>query len=98
MEIQPNLIYDIGMHLGRDTEFYLKKGFKVIAVEANPALVKAAKEKFEQEIELGQLTIINKAISETSDSIIDFYISSSKDDWGTIIPGWNRSLTNDFKK
>ncbi len=31
-----SLIIDVGMHTGRDTEFYLKKGFEVIAIEANP--------------------------------------------------------------
>ena len=35
----PNLIYDVGLHLGEDTEYYLKKGFRVIAFEANPELV-----------------------------------------------------------
>jgi hypothetical protein len=31
-----DLIYDIGMHQGEDTEFYLQKGFNVIAFEADP--------------------------------------------------------------
>ena len=29
-----DLIFDIGMHIGQDTEVYLKKGFRVVAVEA----------------------------------------------------------------
>ena len=29
-----NLIYDLGSHNGQDSEFYLKKGFTVVAVEA----------------------------------------------------------------
>lgn len=37
-----SLIIDVGMHTGRDTEFYLKKGFNVVAIEANPELVKKA--------------------------------------------------------
>ena len=32
------IIYDIGANDGADTGFYLAKGFKVIAVEADPAL------------------------------------------------------------
>ena len=32
--VDENLIIDVGMHTGRDTEFYLKKGFHVAAVEA----------------------------------------------------------------
>ena len=39
MTPRKNLIFDIGMHIGQDTEFYLKKGFCVVAVEANPKLV-----------------------------------------------------------
>ena len=28
----PTLIYDVGAHRGEDTEFYLKKGFRVVAI------------------------------------------------------------------
>ena len=34
-----DLIMDVGMHRGEDAEFYLKKGFRVVGVEANPELV-----------------------------------------------------------
>ena len=30
------LIYDVGAHKGEDTEYYLRKGFRVIAIEAMP--------------------------------------------------------------
>ena len=30
---KPNLIYDVGLHHGQDTDFYLKKGFDVVAFE-----------------------------------------------------------------
>ena len=33
---QDDLIFDVGLHRGEDTEFYLKKGFRVVAFEANP--------------------------------------------------------------
>ena len=33
-----DLVYDVGMHKGEDTEFYLRKGFRVIAFEADPDL------------------------------------------------------------
>jgi hypothetical protein len=29
--MQERLIMDVGMHLGKDTEFYLRKGFDVVA-------------------------------------------------------------------
>ncbi len=28
-----DLLYDVGMHKGEDTDYYLKKGFKVIGIE-----------------------------------------------------------------
>lgn len=86
--VKNDLIFDIGMHKGKDTDFYLKKGFKVIAVEANPALVETARFKFMDEIKTGQLVIIDKAINNESGSL-RFYINEAKDDWGSIVPGWN---------
>jgi FkbM family methyltransferase len=94
--INRNLIFDIGMHTGRDTEFYLKKGFSVISVEANPQLVEIGREKFKSEITNGQLVIIDKAISDTNGSI-DFFVFENKDDWGTINPDWNRSMDSNVK-
>jgi FkbM family methyltransferase len=90
------LIFDIGMHTGKDTEFYLKKGFNVVAVEANSELVEKAKIKFANEIENGSLTLVDKAISSESDSKITFYINKEKDDWGTIDPDWNRSMNSNY--
>ena len=34
------MVFDVGMHRGEDTELYLSKGFRVVAFEANPNLVK----------------------------------------------------------
>ncbi len=89
--IQPNLIFDIGMHTGRDTEFYLKKGFNVVSVEANPKLAEKGKEKFKNEIQTEQLHIIDKAINDTVGAI-DFFIFENKDDWGTTSTLWNRTM------
>jgi len=90
-------IFDIGMHTGRDTEFYLKKGFNVIAVEANPTLASQARTKFKKEIENNQLTVIEKAIAPEGVSEIEFYINKDKDDWGTILPEWNRSMNSNYE-
>lgn len=88
LTVKNDLIFDIGMHKGKDTDYYLKKGFKVVAVEANPALVETARFKFKDEIKTGQLVIIDKAINNESGSL-SFYINEAKDDWGSIVPGWN---------
>ena len=58
------LILDIGMHLGEDTEYYLARGFRVVAIEANPELVAVCKEKFRSDIQQGNLEILHGAIVE----------------------------------
>jgi hypothetical protein len=41
-----NLIYDLGCHNGQDSDFYLKKGFTVVAAEAYPGLCDRLKLRF----------------------------------------------------
>jgi FkbM family methyltransferase len=80
--MQSDLIYDVGFHHGEDTEFYLRKGFKVLAIEAHPALYQGGLEKFSRDIESGRLTLLNLAIAETSGPISFF--ESENDVWGSI--------------
>lgn len=63
--IDYNLIYDVGMHTGEDTDFYLKKGFNVIAIEAIKELCEENEIKFKKYIEENKLKIINCAINFT---------------------------------
>jgi FkbM family methyltransferase len=81
------LIFDIGMHHGRDTEFYLLKGFRVVAVEASPLLVRAAREKFAPYLRSGQLTIVDAGIWHTPGQIT-FYRNLDKDDWSSFHRGY----------
>jgi FkbM family methyltransferase len=59
-----DLIIDVGMHVGEDTRFYLDKGFNVVAVEANPDMVRGAEVRFADEIAAGRLRIFEVAIAE----------------------------------
>jgi FkbM family methyltransferase len=80
--MQRDLIYDVGFHYGEDTEFYLKKGFKVVAIEAHPALCRAGRQRFAGDIESGRLVLLNLAVAETSGPITFF--ESDNDVWGSI--------------
>jgi FkbM family methyltransferase len=80
--MKSDLIYDVGFHHGEDTQFYLTKGFKVVAIEAHPALCQAGREKFANEIESGRLTLLNIAVAETSGPVSFF--ESDNDVWGSI--------------
>ncbi|MFQ5641362.1 MAG: FkbM family methyltransferase, partial [bacterium] len=87
----PDLIYDVGMNIGEDTEFYLKKGFRVIAFEANSELVKQNQERFRKEIANNQLTIVEGAIVEDASSdTIKFYKNLDNSKWSTIDSNWTQ--------
>lgn len=76
------LIYDIGMHIGQDTAFYLAKGFDVLAIEANPLLVKDAEILFERYINEGRLTILNIGVGD-KEGVFPFYICAQYSEWSS---------------
>lgn len=51
------IVFDVGMNNGDDSAHYLSKGYRVIAVEANPILVQRALVRFQTEITSGQMVI-----------------------------------------
>lgn len=59
------LVIDVGMGLGADSRYYLRQGFRVVGIEANPvALDTALADPGTQPYLLsGQLTLLNAAIS-----------------------------------
>ena len=86
--MKENVIFDVGLHTGEDTDFYLRKGYTVVGIEANPEHVAAAKVRFQEEIARGLLHLLEGAIAPPSsgDKVV-FYVSQQSD-WGTIHPKW----------
>src|SRR5215469_5997870 len=80
-----DLVFDIGMNVCEDTDFYLKKGFRVVAVEANSATCRDAAEKYREAIEAGRLTILNRAISSHRGPVT-LYLCRSNSAWSTASP------------
>jgi FkbM family methyltransferase len=74
----PDLIYDVGLHNGSDTAYYLHKGFRVVAIDANPVLAAAAQDRFKSEIAHGRLTILNIGIAET-EGTLSFWVNEAND-------------------
>jgi FkbM family methyltransferase len=85
--VKSDLIYDIGFHRGEDTDFYLKKGYRVVAVEANPELCAEGRERFAGPISEGRLTLVNKAVAEAPGKVT-FYRNRNNSVWGTIDLLW----------
>lgn len=80
-------VLDIGMNNGDDTEYYLAKGFNVIAVEANPYLCENANQRFKFAIKNGQLIIVNAAISENT-LLQKFHVNLTNDHWSSLDLKW----------
>jgi FkbM family methyltransferase len=82
-ELVPDLIFDVGMHRGEDTMYYLRKGFRVVAFEANPGLVDAARRRFAAEVAAGRLRIVSGAITAKSDDSLTLYTHTRLSGWST---------------
>lgn len=90
----PGLIYDVGLHHGQDTDFYLKKGYRVVAFEADPANAAFCQLRFAAEIAAGNLTIVEGAITENrslnghNDGMVKFYRNADHSLWGSTSEDW----------
>ncbi len=82
-----DLIFDVGLHKGEDSEFYLKKGFRVVAIEALPSLAQAARTRLRTYVDSGQLLILNVAVAE-KDGPLTFFENCANSVWGTAYPEW----------
>jgi len=82
-------VYDVGLHKGEDTAYYLHRGYRVVAIEADPDLFLFCKEKFREFIEIGALTIIHGAvIDDDTQKSIKFYKNIKESVWGTAVKTW----------
>lgn len=59
-----NVIFDVRCNNGDDTEFYLKKGFRVVAIDADKSMCDAVSRRFSQEIKNGACTVVYGAFSD----------------------------------
>lgn len=89
------LIYDLGFHIGQDTDYYLSQGYDVIAVEADPALIQKAKIKYQDVIENGRLKLVHCAIHDSDRKDIEFNVSTLKD-FNSINPEFASKMGNEI--
>src|SRR4051812_4245839 len=80
------------MHNGDDSEYYLAKGYRVVAVEANPLLCAEAEQRFADEIAAGRMRLLNLAISD-SVGVAEFYVKRERAPQSSLRPpkdmdGW----------
>lgn len=82
---RPDLIFDLGMNQGEDSEFYLAKGFHVVAVEANPAMVAAALPRLAGHE--GRFVIEAAGLAEEAGTR-PFYVNLDNDHWSSFDRGY----------
>jgi len=75
LSVRRDLIFDVGMYTGEDTSYYLSLGFRVVGIDADPSMIENARKRFHTEIERGQLTLRNLAISDKDNEDVIFYVS-----------------------
>jgi FkbM family methyltransferase len=78
----PKLVYDVGMNNGDDTAYYLRLGYRVVAVEANPVLVAQVSGRFAKEVAADDLTILNIGISD-QEGELPFWICDGVSEWSS---------------
>ncbi|MEX1115798.1 MAG: FkbM family methyltransferase [Akkermansiaceae bacterium] len=80
--LQEDLIFDFGMHNGDDTDFYLKKGFRVVSVDANPTLCAIAAVRFKDTIGGSRLKVCNIGVAPAR-GVLSFFINKSISEWSS---------------
>lgn len=80
------LVYDVGMNNGDDTAYYLHKGCRVVAIEANPNLIGPARARFSAELSAGRLEVVNVGVTADAGEA-EFFLSMKNDVWGSFDRG-----------
>ena len=87
--MEDDLIFDVGLHRGEDTAYYLAKGYRVVALEADPRLVAFCRERFRNEIAANRLRVVAGVITEDSTlETVPFYVNRRKSVWSTSRADW----------
>ncbi len=81
-----NLIFDVGSNNGDDADFYLRKGFKVVAIDADKSLCDHVSKRFAAQIASRQLDVIYGAAGPKTGELLTFYICDEMTDWNTTDP------------
>jgi FkbM family methyltransferase len=79
---QSDLIYDVGLHNGDDTAYYLALGYRVVAIEADPNLADLGRKRFRIPIMHDHLQILNVGVAERV-GVLPFWVCEGKTEWSS---------------
>src|SRR5262245_41025174 len=82
LTMDPKLIFDVGVHRGDDSAYYLHKGFRVVGVEANPAMADALRKRFAAEIASGAYRLEEVGVA-AEEGELDFWVCDDVSEWSS---------------
>ena len=80
------LAFDIGFFNGDDTALLLMQGYRVVAIEANVALIEHGRRRFARAIRSGQLVLLNRALARNASEVNTrqpFYVNRHNLQWSS---------------
>lgn len=80
------LAFDIGFFNGDDTALLLMQGYRVVAIEANEALVELGRRRFATALKHGQLQLLHQALARTAEEVgteRPFYVNRYNLQWSS---------------
>lgn len=84
--MERDLVFDIGVNNGEDTAHYLRRGFRVVGVDANPEMVAFCERRFEAEIRSGRLVLLNVGLA-AEEGVASFFVSEGNGGvWSSLDP------------
>jgi len=98
VEPKDRLIFDVGGNDGADTWYYLRKGFRVVVVEAIPELAESLGRVFQAQIAAKRLVVEAVAIAD-DEGEVTFTINEERTEWSSAhgaakaSAGSNRTVT-----
>ena len=78
-------IYDVGLHNGDDSEYYLKKGYRVVGIDADATQCKLSEARFEHEIRSGQMVVLNVGVG-SAEGTGEFFCNGANSRINTFVP------------
>jgi FkbM family methyltransferase len=82
-----DLVADIGMSEGNDTDFYIRKGFCVVGIEADPLMFRKLAERFAEPIAARRLVLMNRAAYRVSGEPLAFFINREAQGHSRVVIG-----------
>jgi FkbM family methyltransferase len=77
-----DLVFDVGMHDASDTAYYLRTAHRVVAIEANPELVRRAQQRFASEIAQERLAVVWVGIG-AEEGEASFWVCEDHSEWSS---------------